>query len=346
MRHRDPDAASWRDRRPLVSALVTLVLVAAAITIVLLAVPKVIDAFKGGNPWWALLAVACTAGSLAGFCLAFYGAYRGRGDLQGRDYAEAALTQKGAATFVPGGQAGAAALTSVVLRRTGMGAAELADRAVALLVLVHAPYFVGIVDRRAAGRHRSRAGRRAGRLHLVGHRGGRRHRARGGGDRAAGALHAGRGEGQGRVAPRAGRGPGALGRGRGQERHRPHALADRRGRHAGLRGPRLRDPARVHGGLRAEPRRRGRGHGLADGPDRLAHPRPRRRGDGGRRPDRHLVAFGASASAMAAPVLAYRVITLALPAAAGGVAYLLLRRRLGRDPDAARTEAPAPAPSA
>ena len=59
-----------------------------------------------------------------------------------------------------------------------------------------------------------------------------------------------------------------------------------------------------------------------------------------------LVAFGASATAMAAPVLAYRVITLALPAAAGGIAYLLLRRRLGHDPDAAHAEAPAPAPSA
>jgi hypothetical protein len=40
---------------------------------------------------------------LAGFCVAFDGAYRGRGHLEGRDSAEAALTQKGAATFVPGG---------------------------------------------------------------------------------------------------------------------------------------------------------------------------------------------------------------------------------------------------
>jgi uncharacterized membrane protein YbhN (UPF0104 family) len=130
---------------PWLSGLVTVLLAIIALMIVLIAVPKILHALEGGNPWWALLATLCVVGSVGGFCLAFTGAYRGRGNLAGAACVEAGLTQKGAATFLPGGQAGAAGAIAVVLRRTGMTSEELADRGVALLVLVHAPYFLGIL---------------------------------------------------------------------------------------------------------------------------------------------------------------------------------------------------------
>lgn len=141
--------SAFRRRRPRLAALIsgaaTVVLVVIALLIVLIAVPKILHALEGGNPWWALAAAACVVVSVAGFRLAFAGAYRGRGNLAGAEYVEAALTQEGAATFLRGGQATAAGAIGVVLRRTRMTPAELADRGVALLVLVHAPYVLGIL---------------------------------------------------------------------------------------------------------------------------------------------------------------------------------------------------------
>lgn len=135
----------WRERVPWLSGILTIVLICIAAVIVLVAVPRVLRALEGGQPWWVVAAAVCVVVSLGGFCLAFAAAYRGRGRLAGSDYANAALAQKGAATFLPGGQAGAAGAIAVVLRRTGMTAPELADRAIALLVLTHAPYFIGIL---------------------------------------------------------------------------------------------------------------------------------------------------------------------------------------------------------
>ncbi len=135
----------WRDRVPWVSGIVTVVLIGIACVIVLVAVPRVLRALEGGQPWWVVAAASCVVVSLGGFCVAFAATYRGHGRLAGSDYVNAALAQKGAATFLPGGQAGAAGAIAVVLRRTGMTATELADRAIALLVLTHAPYFIGIL---------------------------------------------------------------------------------------------------------------------------------------------------------------------------------------------------------
>jgi hypothetical protein len=89
----------------LISGAATVVLVVIALLIVLIAVPKILHALEGGNPWRALAAAA----------------------------------------FLPGGQATAAGAIGVVLRRTRMTPAELADRGVALLVLARAPYVLGIL---------------------------------------------------------------------------------------------------------------------------------------------------------------------------------------------------------
>ena len=100
-----------------------------ALVIVLIAVPKIPHGLSGGNPRWTLLTVLCLIGSPIGLCLALFGAYHGPNNLSGVDYLEAAPTQEGPATCLPGGQAGAAGTIGVVLRRNRVPTAELADHA-------------------------------------------------------------------------------------------------------------------------------------------------------------------------------------------------------------------------